>query len=187
MDDTTVVIQIQYGSTTQQVVVPTSEIVAIDVIEPGSPDDLVHMPVEQQAPAPAAVAVVGQPMDRYVWAGGGAGVVLGSVLPWASVSAGILNRTTVGTDGDGVYTLILGVLIFAAAYVGKGRAPVVGMTLSAVAVAACVVEYLNIRTVLWRLDSNVAGSIGIGIWILGIGAGAALIGSFRTWRLARAR
>ena len=36
------------------------------------------------------------------------GVILGSLLPWASISTGFGTISMSGTDGDGVITLLLG-------------------------------------------------------------------------------
>ena len=33
---------------------------------------------------------------------GGAGLLLGALMPWASVSSGLLKVTKVGYDGDGI-------------------------------------------------------------------------------------
>ena len=43
--------------------------------------------------------------------GAGALLILGSLLPWATVSAGFISASKNGTSGDGIMTLICGALV----------------------------------------------------------------------------
>lgn len=107
---------------------------------------------------------------------GGAVVILGSFLPWATVTTvfGTIGRTGM-EGGDGVLTLLLGLSIvgcgISAATAAKfwWRIPVL---LGAAVAAFAWFEYQNIASKLATVASNpyVTSSIGAGIWVLHVGA-----------------
>src|SRR3990172_12919615 len=64
----------------------------------------------------AAMTGSWRPIDILL-AGTGAGVAVCAFLPWAQISAGFLSVTKTGYDGDGQFTLILGLLVILAVVV----------------------------------------------------------------------
>jgi hypothetical protein len=64
-----------------------------------------------------------RPVGLWLVASGGVLVILGSILPWVSVSAPLASTSTgSGTDGDGIYTLLAGIAVLGVIGVSKARA-----------------------------------------------------------------
>jgi hypothetical protein len=128
---------------------------------PDSPADL----IEPRTKAAALFVVLG-----------GAVVILGSFLPWASVTTvfGTIGRTGM-EGGDGVITLLLGLSIVGCGITAATnpkfwwRVPVL---LGAAVAAFAWFEYRDIAAKLAALAPNpyVAMSTGAGIWVLHVGA-----------------
>ena len=72
--------------------------------------------------------------------GAGILVALGSLLAWATVSAGIINASAAGTNGDGKITLIFGV----------------------VAVVA-IILFITMRSIWWIVGATVAFLVALGV------------------------
>lgn len=106
------------------------------------------------------------------WIGGGL-LIFGSVMPWATISAGILSVSKAGTDGDGKITLVLGLLILAAGAMLWGQQPrgrTLAVTLGVIALGLGVLEYQNVAGVIAKLDTGISGSVGTGLWLVLVGA-----------------
>jgi hypothetical protein len=116
---------------------------------------------------------------------GAAVVVLGSLLPWAEVTAPLVGTVSkAGTEGDGVLTLI-GALIFGGfalpGLAGKrSRGLLIAALVVALLVAAvAVVDMIDVTERFADVEDQVASvdaSIGIGLWLVLLGAGVAVVG-----------
>lgn len=103
-------------------------------------------------------------MPYYLGIGGGAAVILGSFLPWAEV----LGITVSGFDGDGVLTLILGLVGAGVAFMAMTRPVarwllIVGAVAFVAAFLIFIVDYLDVTDV-------PTASVGIGLWLVAIGS-----------------
>ena len=116
---------------------------------------------------------------------GGILLAFGSLLPWTTATfplGGTINIA--GTEGDGVITLVLGLAVGAAGLViamqdGSRIASVVGVVAAA---ASSIVIYIAFGSAKEVVDvAEAAGlstaSIGIGLWVVALGAIAAFIGT----------
>ena len=108
-------------------------------------------------------------------------IVIAAFLPWAKVSAGIFSVSKDGIEGDGVFTLLVGLAIGAAALANiYGRLPcdrlVIAMMIAGVIVAAIgAVDWANLQDVSdASRTSSVRVSPGIGL-ILTTFAGIGLV------------
>lgn len=115
---------------------------------------------------------------------GGAMMALGSFLPWASVSSGLGTISLPGTDGDGVFSLGAGVIVALIALVHLDR-PAGGSTRGLIILGGliglgiAVVDGGGINERIGALESGVRATVGAGIYVLGVGSVAAIIGGFR--------
>ena len=145
-------------------------------------------PVAPPAPAPAAPtgAAASQlnPAGPVLGILAGVGVVVGSFLPWITVSAplvGTLSRS--GMDGgDGQITLALGVVIGILSLVAlsSGKASsvirVLVMLGGIAAGAVALIDYQDLQKRIGSVDTTyVSATIGVGIWVIGIGAILAIL------------
>lgn len=99
-------------------------------------------------------------------------VAVGSALPWAKASFGGFSATKGGLSGDGVITLIVGLLALVFFVVGlavRARWPfAVGLVLSLIVTAVALIDTIDVAGDL---------TVGIGLWlclaagILGVVAG----------------
>ncbi len=106
--------------------------------------------------------------------------MLGSVLPWVTVTTVFGTVSMNGTDGDGVITLILGLPVVILGILAATR----GLSLLGIIVAAALVFIVGWTT--YTDISNLAevtgdvglgqASIGIGLWLLVISSVAGLFG-----------
>ena len=64
-------------------------------------------PPQTAAAEPAGTTM--SPQARWLWLGGAVAVVIGAVLPWASLSTPFGTISKNGSDGDGILTMILGI------------------------------------------------------------------------------
>lgn len=116
----------------------------------------------------------------WVALGGAGAVVLGSLMPWATVDATLGGRDVAGTEGDGVLTLILG-LGFIGLYLGKKTWLAVVAALVAIGVLFIATwDMVNVQTEINDVPAEIEAfshvSIGIGLWFVGLGGGGMLIG-----------
>lgn len=114
---------------------------------------------------------------------GSAVVVIGSLLPWAEVTVPLVGTVSkAGTEGDGVLTLI-GALIFGGlalpGLIGKwSRGVLIAALVVALLVAAvAVVDMVDVAERFAEADDQVVdASIGIGLWLVLLEAGVAVVG-----------
>lgn len=112
---------------------------------------------------------------KLVAALGGALLVVGSLLPWVTLSVGLMSRSLNGTDGDGIITLIVGALITLA---GLGGSEKPGARASSIAAILGVLSFLFIGYKILALSSTVyeesstllSASLGIGLWVCALGS-----------------
>ena len=138
------------------------------------------------APAAPAAAVPSGDLKRLaqVIIGGGALLVLGSLLPWASVRAFFGTVTVNGTEGDGVITLVIGAVIAFLGFRllnGLSRKMTIGaLVLSVLMVALVIFELADISSAISADevdDLDVEVNPGTGLYLCGLGAAASTIGS----------
>jgi len=111
-------------------------------------------------------------------------VVLGAFLAWATVTAGLISVSRAGTDGDGVITLVLGVVLAATAVglvMQNGARRVLASVATVVSVIIFAVAVYDIVDVQWLVNEAEASglvdaSVGPGLWLTAVGAGAATVG-----------
>jgi hypothetical protein len=139
---------------------------------------------EQRAPkaAPstpgplAAAPSSGWPTHRLVAAGAAAGVIIGSVSPWATISFGFGQISVNGTDGDGQLTLVGGVAILVLVILSKYLASLI---VSVITAAVLVYDYFNIASSIDVGDDTFASAaVGWGIQLATVGAIVAAVASF---------
>lgn len=116
---------------------------------------------------------------------GGAMMVIGSFMPWLSARTGLGSISVAGTDGDGVFTLLLGGAAALIALVHLDR-PIAGflrggiVLAGAIGVVVAVVDYTAASERISGIDSAaVAASVGAGLYIVGLGAVATALGGLR--------
>jgi hypothetical protein len=123
-----------------------------------------------------------------VWViGGAAAAVLGSLLPWATVSAGLFSRTVNGTGGDGTATLvagiILGVIGWSLRQMPPGRGALIATALISLAVLCVgVYDYHDVQQV---HGANISVSIGIGLYLVIAGGALGFTGALIGWNNAK--
>lgn len=119
---------------------------------------------------------------------GGILVAAGSLLPWATISSGFGVLSVNGIEGDGVFTLaigggvtLLGYLEFAGG--GPRWGPGAAFVLSLAGLALGLFEYTNISGRVNETDSEfLRASVGIGVYLILVGAAVALFGAWRRRR-----
>ena len=151
------------------------------------------------APAPASTAASPQAtqtsgvlLPTILVLGGGVLLVVGSFLPWATASTvfGSLSRS--GVDGgDGWITTIIGVLILLfGAMTLRQASRGVNLLVAVAAAIAFLVFVFDLVDVNNRIASIEAqgqglalGTVGFGLWLVGLGAIVAFFASFfrRRW------
>jgi hypothetical protein len=105
--------------------------------------------------------------------GSGAAVAVGSFLPWATALGGLIEKR--GTDGDGIITLVAGVVMLAAAFMylnSSSRASRVIFGIgSAVAAGVGVIDVIDVA-------GTDGISIGYGLWLVLLGGFAGVVAAF---------
>jgi hypothetical protein len=132
-----------------------------------------------------------QPDNLNAWLaiGGGGAAAVGSLLPWAQITAPFVGSISkAGTEGDGQITLLLALLVggvgIALTRVDPQRAHAVLITLAAVAGLGVVgVNYVDIRDNFG--SDTLLVSPGSGMVLTGVGMGVALIGGLRQLGVAK--
>ena len=137
--------------------------------ESGAAVPIAHASVASAHTPETSTQVASTPVrtDVTSWVVIGAGVVLalGSLLPWATVSA-IVTVSKNGTSGDGVATLIAGGLaVILGAFLLRGNVYIAwrmgGLFLFLVSFAVCVYDASNLPTG----NQYASVSVGIGLWL----------------------
>jgi hypothetical protein len=129
-----------------------------------------------------AVMSYSMPIRIAVFVGAGL-LIFGSFLPWVKASVAFITFEKNGMDGDGAFTLILGiaaVLVFSLVRGTAGRV----LTLVAGLLAAAVTFYdiVDVQRLAGEVTSgagsiSVDASVGIGLWVCAIGALVVLVGA----------
>lgn len=102
---------------------------------------------------------------------GCAGIVIGSLLPWASISTMFGTISKSGTDGDGVITLLLGSVAGGMALTGKST-KIIAALLGLVAIIA-IYDIADISK-LADGEEAFSVSVGVGLWLIVLSVSAAL-------------
>lgn len=117
---------------------------------------------------------------------GGGLISLGSVLPWASISSGLGSVSVAGTEGDGVASLIGGLVVALASFVAYGGNRGMFATVAALGAAGVLFMGFELSNVLEAVEgagSDFArASVGIGLWIGLAGALIATAGGVAGYR-----
>lgn len=112
---------------------------------------------------------------------GALAVVIGSFLPWATVTSGFGSIGVAGTEGDGVITLVAGAVIgiLAALELGQSsKTRVATMIASLICLGIGLFEIANVSDAIGGVSSEFArASVGIGLFAVAGGAGLAIFGS----------
>jgi hypothetical protein len=116
----------------------------------------------------------------WVALGGAGALFLGALLPWAMVGAFTKN----GTEGDGVLTLVGGVVIAALALASRSRSDTaqvkrLGVAIVIIALLAGAVGIYDLVDIARGADAgafHLDASPGIGLYLTVLGAGVALVG-----------
>jgi hypothetical protein len=128
--------------------------------------------------------------------GGAAAIILGSLLPWATVSAGIFQRSVNGIDGDGKITIVAGVFALIAGialFTSTSKAARILGALSGIAAGGIaawdlmnILQINNTNRKLAAISEALDGgpvratadtAAGIGLYLIIIGALIVLIGT----------
>ncbi len=152
--------------------------------------DLVRELQRQQGAAEKAPAAAGddrrakQKVWSWVTIVAGAGLILGSLLPWATVTAPIVGTVNfTATDGDGMFTLIIGFVVGLMGVLGLVRGVATpGLVVLALAVVfaglIAVTDLANVAEMATEInDENFgAASVGIGLWLVTVSTVVGAVG-----------
>lgn len=120
---------------------------------------------------------------------GGAIVMVGSILPWASVASGFGQVDFVGTSGDGVITLGIGVLIMLVGFAilggGFRDAPFAALVLIILGVGVLGIAGQVLQGLIGKLTNEdaVRSSIGAGLYLVLVGGVVTILGGVVALRL----
>lgn len=141
--------------------------------------------LEQAQPAGAAPS----PARNWLIAAivGAAAIMIGSLLPWVSVTTSSGTLSFIGKDGDGTLTLITGAVIGAVAGFDLYQRQANRLTgvlvsgLGAISGVLAAEVFLDISGSI----GPVGPSVGIGLWLVILGSAAAIGSGFLTFSAAR--
>lgn len=110
----------------------------------------------------------------WIAVGGGAAIVLGSLMPWATVNIGRISISKNGIDGDGQITATLGAVIVTLALLTalRGREPaipILGTVASGLAFAVAVYDVVDVA-------NTDALTVGFGLVVCTLGSIVAIAG-----------
>lgn len=130
-------------------------------------------------PPPAAEAAATSPpwpTRRKVAAGSAAAIIVGSIMPWASMTTAFGTLTVNGTDGDGLITAAGGGLVLFLIFTRRYMLALVGALLTG---AGLVYDAMNISQAVGEAESKYAtASIGWGLYLAIAGAAVAIVSTF---------
>ncbi len=110
---------------------------------------------------------------------GGGVVVLGSVLPWASLTTIFGTASVPGTEGDGLITMVVGGALCLLAILELGSSYDTRTLVMYAAMAAGgigVYEWVTVRDRLVDVSSELArASVGVGVYAVILGAALAFV------------
>jgi len=120
---------------------------------------------------------------------GGALMAGGSFLPWLSARSGFGTLDITGIEGDGIISLIAGVLVaiialdrFDRPMSRSARAVVILASIGAAAVVLVNFQEAQRRISNVNVDTDaIVASVGLGLWVVGLGVALALVASFRAF------
>ncbi len=145
--------------------------------QPGYAPPPPHAPVEETPRATGGA--------RALPAISTAGLVVGALLPWAVVESPFGTLTANGVEGDGIITLVLGLLVLLAASPAlfAGRRSIVGavgvVVFAGLAALIGISDLINVESsaadIEAEADSLANASAGIGLWLTAI---AGVLGVF---------
>jgi hypothetical protein len=138
------------------------------------------------------------PAFFWVAMAGAAVVMVGAFLPWVSANAVFFGRIeTRGIEGDGVATLVLGVVV---GFIALARfriddrarsVAIVGIVCSLLVIVVGVWDFLDTQRRVRDLNQSIAGfgqaSVGIGLYLTIAGGVAMLLATASAERLSRHR
>jgi hypothetical protein len=125
--------------------------------------------------------------SKWLLVVGTAVVAVAALLPWATVNAGLVSVSKAGTDGDGVITLVLalvvGGLVLAKWKAGLSRPVViVSLVLGAIVLAIATYDAIDVGSTVEENELvEVRASVGIGLWLTLLGGIAMIAGAI--WEL----
>jgi hypothetical protein len=113
--------------------------------------------------------------------GGAALVALGSFLPWVKAEAGVFSATKSGIEGDGVFTLLLAVVIVVCFMLIKAEraAGIAALSLGAATGVVAGYELFDISSKAQAISTglDVSASPGVGLILTGLAACAVAVGA----------
>jgi hypothetical protein len=155
-------------------------------------DDLRVNPAEPPTPA-ASGGAPQEPTSRRVApliaAGAGAFVFIGSFLTWATAGLGIFTVSVAGTDGDGKFTLVLGIAIAVTALIAWTTSPgaiIVTLLASIGAVGVGGYDWHDVNSKISAAKQQLNGnpfagglhaSVGSGLYLVVVGGAIGVIAS----------
>jgi hypothetical protein len=141
------------------------------------------------APGGTSASLDGARSLLWVVLAGAAVVVLGSFLPWASVTVFGAELTVDGMDGDGPLTLIGGALVGALTLAAHLQRParwkvVTALVLAALVTLIAVIDVVDVSSRVADVEGELAvdleASVGIGLWLVLAGSVVATVGTALT-------
>ena len=114
---------------------------------------------------------------------GAAGLLLGALMPWASVSSGFISVTVAGYEGDGILTGAAGVLILLIALIARGQQGkrysygIVGLAVVAAGIAGY--DIVHAQSVAEDVRPLANASVEIGLYFTLVSAIVALVGGWQ--------
>jgi hypothetical protein len=128
--------------------------------------------------SPPPPAPKGAPAAAGTMLGGAAMIILGSLMPWATISAGLFQRSMNGIDGDGKITIVGGILALLAGITLFTRpvaaARILGVLGAIISGGIAIMDLINVS----GTSTGVASmSIGVGLYLIPLGALLVLVAS----------
>lgn len=120
---------------------------------------------------------------------GAAALVIGSLLPWATLTApfvGRISRAGIDDGGDGVFTAMIGIAAAILAWKnGDGGTKKTAIALGLLGAAAAGIVLWDGYDIAAVEDEDIANiSVGSGLYVAGAGAVALIVGAWLTWERA---
>jgi len=137
------------------------------------------------APAAAVPATSSFSIPAAAVTIGGAAMVVGSLLPWITVTAFVTVSRSGLEAGDGLITIILGVAVvligLAALASGRAQFRLLAIALGALGLGITAIDYASVQDRIRTLDADIRdlASVGIGLYLVGVGALIALAGGLK--------
>lgn len=147
-----------------------------------SREPIYRPPAAEQPAAPAASK--GMTPGKWLTALGGAGLVVGAMLPWVTIEALSISRSVNGLDDgrDGWFTLAVGAVALMALLGRRSLRALVALLAGGVGVAVAVIDISDTQDKIGKLEESgrqyaAQGHIGIGLWLTAAGAAVLLLGA----------